>query len=137
MDYNYIRNLVITNSDFSNYLCFTNNDITTCVFSNEKILFNENTLTLDNADIYTINSENSNYLTKYTLTGFLNVPDSSIIYSNISNYASIVSDIEYQNSHNLAYNVDLSSFYLILVLLCLPILLSFLNHFFRAKGGNI
>lgn len=133
-NYDYIRNLVLTNSYFKNYICYTKENITTCVFSDDDILFTDNTLNVSNADIYNISKIDTNYLTHYTLTGLLNVDDGSIIYSNIGSYASITADIEYIQSHNISYNLTANDFLLVLVLLIFPIVYNFLSHFFYIGG---
>lgn len=156
-EYQYTRDIVLNqiNQEYVNYVCHTENSNNSdynnanydiiCYFSKESIErvgeyqynFPDGYLAIE----FDSNSySNYNTITKThtfsAVTGAqLNIANYEYVYSNCEgSIADIVADYKYEKNNNIGYNLDLNYSYLIILLLVLPILLSFLHHFFYVNS---
>lgn len=109
-------------NEFINYYCNFNNDLTLVnrvVTSNNGLHCNLQNRSCDNLDLN------------------LTIQNNELLYTNIDGYyPNFLSSRDYVNNNNLAYNLNLNHFYIIALLLALPIVISHLKTYF-SKGGNI
>ena len=141
----YIRNLVISNlnNGYKNYICKTiterNNDYDfTCYFTKNDIVKSNNIYTIKNYTYYLIDTSSSYDVSNknYSSTGDtyqLSINSNEFYYSNLEGFVDVVSDLNYDKVNNISYNIDLNYMYLIVLLLCMPIIIGFVHHFFRIK----
>lgn len=143
----YIRNLVLSKSDeYNSYICYSNTTGSSyqtnyydvyCTFGND-IELNSYTFKSNdglNCSIDTNNYYNNNALEKLSCTKGnkeFTINNYEVIYTNIGEYfPSIIQDYEYNQLHNIGYNIDTTYCFTLLLLLVMPIVVGFVHHFFR------
>lgn len=156
-EYIYTRDIVLTqiNQDYTNYVCHTenssNNDYNSsnydvvCYFSKEPIeRISEYQYNFSDG-YYAIEFDSNSYSSyntiqkthSFTGTGNsqLNISNYEYVYSNCEgSISNIISDYQFETNNNISYNLDLNYSYLIVLLLVLPIVISFLRHYFYVNN---
>lgn len=149
--YEYTKNLVLGKVDeYEKYTCFThtnsnyNSNIVdvTCAFGNDNAVLNNYHLNISDALVCDIDTNSysynsSNHLERincYKKNVNISIPNYEVIYSNMGDpFPNLLAKEEYVSTHDVSYNLDTNSFYVIHLFLAIFLLLYFLSKIFRVR----
>ena len=139
--HDYLKDLVLTkNKDYACFYSIVNSDENIinnyiCYFSDD-LKYSDNSISFDSAEVYKISlSDLSGFSNSYEKHSNSTISSSNILYSNVVGTADIIKDVNL--IRNDLSNIQISPLYLscILFALVMPVLVSFIHHFFKI-GGN-